>query len=126
MQLEDRPSLELDESEFFDDEPEDMSPAGGAPPAALHSSPLAVGAADALLAGEYESDDDGIVLESECSSSGGSSEMWARARLPAFQPGNRNAQAAANRFVRDTVCLHVQMQRMTWTLSTDCTLCAPV
>ncbi|KAI3425834.1 hypothetical protein D9Q98_007809 [Chlorella vulgaris] len=69
MQLEDRPSLELDESEFFDDEPEDMSPAGGAPPAALHSSPLAVGAADALLAGEYESDDDGIVLESECSSS---------------------------------------------------------
>lgn len=81
--------LELDESELFDEEHgvEELISAGPAPLAsqlsALQAAKAATAAA-ALPAGlpqdsDSESDDDGIVLESECSSSGGSKRQLGHA-----------------------------------------------
>ncbi|PSC74547.1 SH3 domain-containing [Micractinium conductrix] len=65
------PPLELDESDLFDeDSGVDMSPAAptGALAASLHAAAVAT-ARQSAVESESESDDDGIVLESECSSS---------------------------------------------------------
>lgn len=72
--LEDGP-LELEESEMFEDELEEVGPAAPDPASLLLATeaPAAAAAVSIHTAqeeGESESDDDGIVLESECSSSG--------------------------------------------------------
>ena len=71
-------SLELDESELFEEDQEQGSPTSTSllePASRLLSHAQAAQAlshgAPASTDGESESDDDGIVLESECSSSGG-------------------------------------------------------
>jgi hypothetical protein len=69
MQLEDR-HLELDESELFGDEEDSPSQLKASASMGTLSPPATVHAPQ-LITGESESDDDGIVLESECSSSGG-------------------------------------------------------
>lgn len=60
-------ALELDESELFEEE----SAVATSPTAPVVAAVAAEAAP--LSEGESESDDDGIVLESECSSSGGQS-----------------------------------------------------
>ena len=75
-------SLELDESELFEEDQEQASPSVLEPASRLHSHAQAAQAlshgAPASTDGESESDDDGIVLESECSSSGGQLGEWER------------------------------------------------
>jgi hypothetical protein len=101
MQLmEDRP-LELDESEMFEDELEDVGPVVADPASLLLSSAPAVAAAALQAAqeeGESESDDDGIVLESECSSSGGG---WAARHS---HPPSTASSQAAGQLARFPVC----------------------
>ena len=90
----DSPPLELDESQLFGEEEEeaplDMSCSGGTAARDL----LRAAAAAPTDSDASASDDDGIVLESECSSSGARARTWQASpgprrpapRLPAVLP----------------------------------------